>query len=1217
MRVTYLRFWFIVREPHAVVSFGKTLLDLINANSLRFDAHAFPMLAARSAARESAKKRKRGGGKAAPGADQGGEGEGAAQDASRNAMRYTGGESTGLRTYATLLEPTDKGALITSLELLATCMDNVLDRSNVTAPDVLRRVTADKTPWSGNPVHPLFTLEPALFFGAPMPNACSAQRNYRNYYNAAADAWRFPRPDTVVCVPRDMQNVPSLFERYLPAHQARRTAPPAAFDHSREMTAALRIATAPPRLSIVAPPAEEEEEVDWRTVEVDPEEAEDIRWMVGMAGGDAQEAEDQVVVYQKCVARRRTAELAAARGDVERAAPRRLNDDHVDPGQRHGLRPDLKQPFDPLLLASRHFEDNEATCNASMLIPNDAASRSKFHEFVHTGRLKSSSLNDMAAALGPGGDTAEERDFLRAVYLELARGQAVMYAEQCADRTSKVSLMGRLLATWKEQRLAAGGSAWLGRDMPLMDPDMSMFANGVAGALLDLENNAFASTCHLIVFKLFMGLMDAYHHLTGVLHYLALLLGANSTSKTFTLDTLHKMFVDKTSLEMGRTTRAAPYTDDDHNDEILTTDEFPPALIAATALRGGDEAQRTEFKEVTTKNTRTCTTFYQDPSGARRQRKTYSQCINTVAGNSNLTLKDIDPAIASRFDVIPCSPQMRYGRTPADMVSMMRSLDWRAHARIDAWLEGCHATQFLNYHVEKLIAGKALRDVTMAAFDACLTPFNRTLTERFCIPITCRLIERMMMMVRRFTICQALDYVFSHPLSPHFKKDFDIGQLLDLDPLLHDTHEIACFVFTLFRDQMVSRARTVVLSLLNVTVRRAIRATVHAVAAARRSGANIGDAAERARADASYTRTLMGDYLHRDQALRVETAAVATHVAVKDAAPGGARAPPASKFGGASQAAASQPAAEEAASHIGDVDWVKPAQYLAYARVKSSLKMMAMSISKDSAAGELPLSEDEVMSELRSMRDQHFRGRIHTWDHEAGAPRPRTRDDALAAVRQLRMSTSVDEADLADAEALCAPMPALFVNGKDEFFIHLDVLDTKLDPVDEAIRACDTRFVSPLSRNFIQAVPLDVDNPHLLRVRDMHEASAEAALLARESHIVVRNQAAAVTFEMQLRRPDLYGEPNRDTCESGDTRIEYGYDEHSARTRAKALFLDPDVHGRGVKGLCSFERFEAHARTTASDEVRQDTGRDTTYVIKRRQHYPCSLRNVRGYRSSE
>ena len=73
--------------------------------------------------------------------------------------------------------------------------------------------------------------------------------------------------------------------------------------------------------------------------------------------------------------------------------------------------------------------------------------------------------------------------------------------------------------------------------------------------------------------------------------------------------------------------------------------------------------------------------------------------------------------------------------------------------------------------------------------------------------------------------------------------------------------------------------------------------------------------------------------------------------------------------------------------------------------------------------------------------------------------------------------------------------------------------------------------------------------------------------------IRVQRIADAVTFGMQMERPDLYGAPDAATCSTGARELTCGYDELSARARARALFLDEDTDAVGPQARCSFERF--------------------------------------------
>jgi len=969
-----------------LANFGDVLHSIVADSQRRFLEFAAP---------DAAKRRKR----SRSGAPRGGGGGGGAQkdDASQAMMRFTGGDSTDGMGFGATLEAGEKYALISGMEVYARAVDSMLDRTNLSSASVLRRVrlpVSERAPFVQNPAHPARSLTPFCVFAVLGSAVCAAQRDLRNYNTLrrtaaqllqagvaetalsgapppADVAWCFARPNCVLELEERHQLPARLAAMYLPAHQARNTSYSLSFDRLHRMRLASAHAAA---------------NFSQRLAQRRHEQA--------AAGGGGGGGDEDMTLEERAL-------LEEELRGLERAIDEQ--GEHEDGGDGGGgeavdvpqgqhlmsadgvRRLDELDRFDAGELEAESYEGVDTLASKSMLYPTDSPERSAFHAVRYAGAQRRDDLNALASGEGalPLG-MAATRPMLREVYEELSRQQVVAYGEQCSMHISDISFTGKMLAGWYNARKEAG-RPWLGVDAPLLDESLSLFGNWVAGMTNGIENNQFASSCHAEVLLLWLGSLDAYRHSFGDLHFAALLYGDNSTSKSFQLKCVQDMLVRKTVFEMGRQTKASQYTDDDHNDEITVSEEAPPEIMARDAKGGGAADQTAQMKEVMTKGERTCLTFCLSLSGRRMQRRVYSQHIKSYLFATNMTPEQIDAPMRSRMHEQHCMKHVRPGHMPSDMVGVLASLDARARGRAAAWRDSCHGRQYLHYVVEKLIGVSALSNVTTAAFDAVLCTFKNVLRDRFCLELHVRTIERMLLLVRACTVQHALHCLYSVPgASPHFRAPFALAQLLDIDPLLHDTEEMAYFVLRLCRTQLVPHERGIVLASLTQRcegIRAAAAASMHEYAEAVRRCAAAG-APPAAHAAAltqlnEASREQMRHYLTADTLI----------VSGDSAAAGNA---PFAGGGGAAPAAA---AGERAC----DVLSIKPSQLCAYLHVHDRFGVLADNIANDTrSGGSTVLDAKAVKKALYAIKEQPILGKCYVWDRDAGCPRVKNEHDVAA-----------------------------------------------------------------------------------------------------------------------------------------------------------------------------------------------------------------------------
>ncbi len=315
----------------------------------------------------------------------------------------------------------------------------------------------------------------------------------------------------------------------------------------------------------------------------------------------------------------------------------------------------------------------------------------------------------------------------------------------------------------------------------------------------------------------------------------------------------------------------------------------------------------------------------------------------------------------------------------------------------------------------------------------------------------------MAVLARVFTVAHALECVFSNPASPFYRMPFEVAQLDALNVLLHDTEEIARFVLSALREEITSYVQKTVLALLRDLDLAAARGRV-----------TQGCSEEAA----------MQDYLHPHTVLEQPSenggdrrggggggagglhkggTSVIGRKSGRGAAPPPVGAPNLSASGGGVSLRTS---AERLA---GDARENRGEQMYGYLRVSHSVVKHARTLADATKAGgahQIQLEPRDVSSALYALKGKTIRTSRRTW---GGA-------DARAPVV------------VVGSDGSCR-VPAVWENGDNEFFVHLDLLEAHGDPIDLALERCVTAFGDPEGRDMIDAVVHSEELPQLLRVR--------------------------------------------------------------------------------------------------------------------------------------
>tara|TARA_B100001063_G_C16739970_1_gene544205 strand:- start:45 stop:1832 length:1788 start_codon:yes stop_codon:yes gene_type:complete len=234
--------------------------------------------------------------------------------------------------------------------------------------------------------------------------------------------------------------------------------------------------------------------------------------------------------------------------------------------------------------------------------------------------------------------------------------------------------------------------------------------------------------------------------------------------------------------------------DGDADDHITVFNEAPPGLFSS-GKNDEDKAACSMMKEKTTSGRVKCKTFQMnDETKKRENRIVVSSQIGCYMGATNDDPSTAEEAMASRW---------HWGQFER-VVSNTRSItqfQWKDTEmnkndklvfEKERFLFFCHDQHMKVYYIWKLIFSGIIKDVSVDTADVVLQQYQQRLKKcKPAIRIPSRTIERYKILCRIYCIVDALNKTFEFPGSKYYDKEFDIEQLLDVEPLLWCTEEHA------------------------------------------------------------------------------------------------------------------------------------------------------------------------------------------------------------------------------------------------------------------------------------------------------------------------------------------------------------------------------------------------------------------------------------------
>lgn len=332
-----------------------------------------------------------------------------------------------------------------------------------------------------------------------------------------------------------------------------------------------------------------------------------------------------------------------------------------------------------------------------------------------------------------------------------------------------------------------------------VDPKGSVFLNSALWKMTFFDNELHVSTVHPTLMLLQHSKYDAYHQSMD-LHVNLIFTGEGATSKSYLFEKMKQMSIPGTVQDLTYQTTRADAIDGDRNDTIIVFHEAPPGMFLRH--KSVDPNLEQGMKDKLTSMTVKCKTYvYDDETGTRTNRETVSQAIGVMMGATNDDPSQCSEAMSTRFHFGEFEKTQRKNKSISEC--MRGESDWAEYGGtlLRKSLEHFHMEHFQVCMVFKMIFCGIIKSPTSAVSDIVYTELSRHL-RRDNVDLPTRFKERYDAMCRIFTIVYALDLLYNYEGGKHAGKEFDPMTLLDIEPLLYCTEEIAIFSFTLLSNEV-------------------------------------------------------------------------------------------------------------------------------------------------------------------------------------------------------------------------------------------------------------------------------------------------------------------------------------------------------------------------------------------------------------------------------
>ena len=240
---------------------------------------------------------------------------------------------------------------------------------------------------------------------------------------------------------------------------------------------------------------------------------------------------------------------------------------------------------------------------------------------------------------------------------------------------------------------------------------------------------------------------------------------------------------------------------------------MPPQLLGSSDSKGSQETGSHIIKDMMTSCCVETNSIFVDDSGRRRSIKVTSECIGVFIMATNERFDKIPQALSTRMIPIIVNDNVRTKFGINDMTCKIRGVtggDYNSADSSNRFNNTMKNIQNVMMMIEKMIYINILEDVGMAVFDTMQINMTKYMIDHGIMYNigNIREIKYLRHFARTVTIMHAAFKFISDPKSEGFNKGGFGGEesfkvLLDVQPYLFCTEEIALFSLTINADQLI------------------------------------------------------------------------------------------------------------------------------------------------------------------------------------------------------------------------------------------------------------------------------------------------------------------------------------------------------------------------------------------------------------------------------
>jgi len=417
----------------------------------------------------------------------------------------------------------------------------------------------------------------------------------------------------------------------------------------------------------------------------------------------------------------------------------------------------------------------------------------------YTERLKSKFQNQHAISAF---DMVELETSYRMEFQSNRREVQEMMVEnfrvQCVSGEADISNTGKCIARWLAHMRPEMYEKHGNFEFEVKDHSLSPFANTQFWFSQGLDTFMCVASAHPELIKLHYGRFDSYRqHGENQLHWNCIYTGESATSKSFVFEMMKILSIEGTVTEVTYQTTRADAIDGDQNDHITVFNEAPPGLFQSGKNNQNEEALAMMKEKLTSNRCRTKTFERDEETGERRNRIAVSSQIGVYMGATNDNPALAEEAVRTRFHWGEFERIFRKDKNISDYQNKAFHMEGKPELmkQYEKFLFYCKDQHMKVYYIWKFIFCKIIQDIDLDAADIVLKGISTHLKRKYTIQTPPRTVERYRILCRIMTITNALDIVFNYKGGKHNGKPFELEQLLDVEPLLYCTEEIAICAF--------------------------------------------------------------------------------------------------------------------------------------------------------------------------------------------------------------------------------------------------------------------------------------------------------------------------------------------------------------------------------------------------------------------------------------